>query len=71
MTSETDRRQINIQWWIEDKKPIIYNGMVCYPTLSAMIKTDLWRLDLVSEGYNDNAQFQVEVDLKDIKPHFV
>lgn len=59
--------QYNKVWWIEDKKPIIYNGMICIPTGITQLTNEIYKLWLFSEGYNNNAQFTIDTNLHNIE----
>lgn len=59
-------KQENKLWWIEEGKPILWEGVVCYPTSIALIKNNLYNITVTSPELNNGAQVVITTPLVDV-----
>jgi hypothetical protein len=64
----TITKQVNVEWWMDEQKPVFYQGMLCFPTSICKVNEHKWEVILTSPGVNDNAQFKVKARLNEFEP---
>lgn len=63
----TMKNKINIIWWMDEKKPVIYNGLICTPISYMLVKENTYLVTLVR--IDNGVQFKAEMKLNELKPY--